>query len=84
MVVTRFEHLAPEEIAGAFLLVVALVFAVLHPGPISQLFESPYSTPAPGGGPARQIVPDPTASPVSGLPAYRAIGVGFPVIDPHR
>ena len=55
--VTRFQQLAPEEIAAAILLVVAVAFAIMLPGPISQLFESPYSTPAPGGGPARQIVP---------------------------
>jgi hypothetical protein len=81
--VTRFEHLAPEEIVATLLLVVVLAFALFRPGPISQLFESPYSTPAPGGGPARQILA-PTASPVSEIPRERAIGVGFPVSDPHR
>jgi hypothetical protein len=85
ILVTRFQHLAPEEIAGAVLLVVVLAVALLRPGPISQLFESPYSTPAPGGGPARQIVPDPTASPASGVPGERVIGVGLPtVVDARR
>ena len=64
MDVTRFQHFAPEEIAAAILLVVVVAFALVLPGPISQLFESPYSTPAPGGGPARLIV-GPNASPSS-------------------
>ena len=84
IVVTRFQHLAPEEIAGAVLLVVVLAFALLRPGPISQLFESPYSTPAPGGGPARQLVPAATASPASFIKVDRAIGIGLPVIDRTR
>jgi hypothetical protein len=76
--VTRFQHLAPEEIAGALLLVIAIAVAVMIPGPISELFESPYSTPAPGGGPARQIVPGPTGSPASGVVGDRVIGLGPP------
>jgi hypothetical protein len=81
--VTRLQHLAPEEIAAGVLLVVVLAFALLRPGPISQLFESPYSTPAPGGGPARQIVPGPTASPASGVAGERVIGFGVPTL-PRR
>jgi len=61
--VTRFQHLAPEEIAAAVLLVLVLAFAALRPGAISQLFESPYSTPAPGGGPARLLVPEASSTP---------------------
>jgi len=82
--VTRFQHLAPEEIAGALLLVIAILVGVMVPGPISQLFESPYSTPAPGGGPARQLV-GPTASPASAVPADRVIGAGLPTLGrPQR
>ena len=80
--VKRFQHLAPEEIAGAIFLVLAIAIALVRSGPIAQLFEDPYSTPAPGGGPARQIVPA-TPSPASVI-VEGAIGVGFPLVDPHR
>jgi hypothetical protein len=78
--VTRLSHLSVEEIAGAVLLVVVLLVALARPGPIAQLFESPYSTPAPGGGPARQLVPAATSSPASGVPDQRSIGVGLPTL----
>ncbi len=62
----RLSRLAPEEIVGAVLLALALSLLVLRPGPVGQLFESPFATPAPGGGPARQLVPDkPVPSPVT-------------------
>ncbi len=54
---SRFSHLAPEEIAAGVLLVLVLAFAVFRPGAIPALFESPFATPAPGGGPALQLVP---------------------------
>ena len=82
MFVTRVQHLAPEEIAGAILLVVVLALALVRSGPITELFESPYSTPAPGGGPARQIVPDATPSPASVAPIERRISAAFPVNVP--
>ncbi len=78
MVVGRWQHLAPEEIAGMVLLAAVLVLALLRSGPISQLFESPYSTPAPGGGPGRQVVPA-APSPASVVPSYRVIGANFPL-----
>ena len=83
--VTRIQHLAPEEIAGAIFLAVAILVAVMSPGPIAHLFESPYSTPAPGGGPARKII-EPTPSPASLIPSYRYISgaVPLPVVDPNR
>jgi hypothetical protein len=77
---SRLAHLSPEEIAGAFLLVLVLALALIRPAPITRLFDSPYATPAPGGGPARQIVPAATASPASGIPADRRIGFGLPII----
>lgn len=55
---SRLSHLAPEEIAAAILLALALGIAVLRPAALGQLLESPYATPAPGGGPAREIVPE--------------------------
>jgi len=58
--VARLAHLAPEEIAGAALLAFVLALALIRPGPISDLFEPPYATPAPGGGPARLLVPEPS------------------------
>lgn len=61
----RLSRLAPEEIAGTVLLVVVLAFVALRPGAITDLFESPYATPVPGGGPARERVAGPTATPAS-------------------
>lgn len=54
----RLSHFAPEEIAGLALLVLVLAFAAMRPGAITRVFESPYATPAPGGGPARHLVPE--------------------------
>lgn len=65
--VGRPSHLAPEEIVGAALLLLLLAFVAVRPLPLKQLFDPPYATPAPGGGPARQLVPDarPAASPAT-------------------
>ncbi len=60
----RLSRLAPEEIAGAVLLALVLLLVAVRPGPVARLFESPFSTPDPGGGPARELVP-PTPSPVT-------------------
>lgn len=60
----RLSRLSPEEIAGGVLLALVLLLVALRPGPVTQLLESPFSTPAPGGGPARELVP-PTPSPVT-------------------
>lgn len=64
--VTRLAYLAPEEIVGTFLLVLVLALVALWPASLTRHFESsPFATPAPGGGPARLIVPDtrPESSP---------------------
>ena len=62
----RLSRAAPEEIAVAVVLVVVLALAALRPASIGRLFESPYATPAPSGGPALDLLrPSPTASPVS-------------------
>lgn len=53
---SRFAHLSPEEIAGVILLVVVLAFVALRPSAITDAFGGPYATPAPGGGPARELV----------------------------
>jgi len=65
--VARFSHLAPEEIVGTALLVLVLAFAAFRPAAITDPFASPFATPAPGGGPARQLVPDgrPAPSPAT-------------------
>lgn len=63
LVMVRLSHLAPEEILGTILLVLALTVVALRPGPVTQLFETPFASPAPGGGPARQLVPDAPAPP---------------------
>jgi len=55
--VARLSRFAPEEIVGTALLVVVLGLALIRPAPIGELFEAPFATPAPGGGPARVIVP---------------------------
>ena len=54
----RLAHLAPEEILGAALLAVVIALAAVRAPALGHLFESPYATPAPGGGPARLIVPE--------------------------
>lgn len=59
----RLARYAPEEIAGAILLVLALTLVALRPGAVTHLFDTPFATPAPGGGPAREIVPEPSAKP---------------------
>lgn len=65
-VVGRLSRLAPEEIAAVVLLAVVLGVAALQPAAIGRLFESPYATPAPGGGPALEFLrPSPTPSPAS-------------------
>lgn len=56
--VRRLSRFAPEEIAGIALLLIVLAFAALRPAAITDVFESPYATPAPEGGPARQLVPE--------------------------
>ena len=49
------------------LLALVLAFVAIRPAAITDLFESPFATPAPGGGPARQLVPEtrPAASPAT-------------------
>jgi hypothetical protein len=59
----RLSRLAPEEILGTVLLALALSLLAIRPGAVTHLFEAPFATPAPGGGPARQIVPDTGARP---------------------
>lgn len=48
----RLHELAPEEIAGTVLLVLVILFVGLRPAGVTRVFDSPWSTPAPGGGPA--------------------------------
>lgn len=67
-------RLAPEEIAGAVLLILALAVVALRPGSVTQLFESPYASPAPSRGPARLLVPDPTVAPASRVIPVAPIG----------
>jgi hypothetical protein len=75
--VSRFSHLAPEEIVGAILLVLVLAFAAARPAAITEVFTSPYATPAPGGGPARELVPAaPTPSPAGALPGEPSSRLG--------
>ncbi len=63
---SRLSRLAPEEIAAAVLLVLVLGIAALQPAAIGRLFESPFATPAPDGGPALEFLrPSPTPSPAS-------------------
>ncbi len=62
-VMDRFSDLAPEEIAGAILLVLAIAFVAIRPAAVTRLFESPYATPAPGGGPGRLFFPSESATP---------------------
>jgi hypothetical protein len=64
--VHRLARFAPEELAGAALLLLILLFVAIHPGAITRQFASPYATPAPGGGPARQLVPESRPLPTSG------------------
>jgi hypothetical protein len=55
--VDRLSHFAPEEIVGAGLLLIVLLFVAIRPAAVTQQFESPFATPAPGGGPAQRLVP---------------------------
>lgn len=74
---SRFWRLAPEEIVGALLLVLAIAFVAVRPTVITQRFEAPYATPAPEGGPARSLVPAvPTAAPPAASASVRTIRVG--------
>jgi hypothetical protein len=63
--VDRLSHFAPEEIVGTGLLLIVLLFVAIRPAAVTQQFSSPFATPAPGGGPARLIVPEgrPIATP---------------------
>jgi hypothetical protein len=63
--VDRLSRFAPEEIVGSALLVIVLLFVAMRPTAITHQFQSPYATPAPGGGPALRFVPQsrPAASP---------------------
>jgi len=61
--VRRLSHLAPEEIAGAIILAILLAFLSLRPGAITRSFESPYATPAPGGGAGVQFLREPAPTP---------------------
>ena len=54
----RLAHLAPEEIVGTALLLAVLLFVAVRPTAVTQRFDQPYATPAPGGGAARLIVPE--------------------------
>lgn len=53
----RLERFSADELAAAILLVVVIGLALVRADVITEIFEPPYATPAPGGGPARQIVP---------------------------
>ncbi len=64
----RLSHFAPEEIVGSTLLLVILVFVAIRPAVVTQRFESPFATPAPGGGPARLFVPE--SRPIPTPPAF--------------
>jgi hypothetical protein len=59
----RLSHFAPEEIFGTALLLIVLLFVAIRPAAVTRQFESPFATPAPGGGAARQLVPDGRATP---------------------
>lgn len=48
----RLARLAPEELAAAILLGVALIFVAADPHRIGRVFEPPYATPAPESGAA--------------------------------
>ena len=53
----RLERFSAEEIVGIALLVVVIGLAAMRADAIAEVFESPYATPAPEGGPARLLVP---------------------------
>lgn len=55
--VKRLSRLAPEEIVGGLLFVLVLAFVAAQPRAVTRLFETPYATPAPGGGPAYSLLP---------------------------
>lgn len=53
----RLQRFAAEEIVAVVLLAVVIGLAFVRSDAIAEVFESPYATPAPEGGPARQLVP---------------------------
>ena len=65
--VKRLSRFAPEEIAAAVMLVVVLALVLARPTAIGQLFESPYATPAPGGGAGSDVIRSPAPVPTIGL-----------------
>jgi hypothetical protein len=48
----RLSRLAPEELAAAILLAVALLLVAADPQAVGRIFETPYATPAPESGAA--------------------------------
>jgi hypothetical protein len=55
--VPRLGRFSLEELIGLALLVVVLAFAAMRRDVIAEVLQPPYATPAPEGGPARQLVP---------------------------
>ena len=53
----RLQRFAAEELVAVALLVFVIGLAVMRADAIAEVFESPYATPAPEGGPARLLVP---------------------------
>lgn len=53
----RLQRLAAEEIVALVLLVAVIGLAFVRSDAIAEVFETPYATPAPEGGPARQLIP---------------------------
>ena len=53
----RLERFSAEEVVGIVLLVIVIGLAAMRADAIAEVFEPPYATPAPEGGPARQLVP---------------------------
>jgi len=90
----RLAHLAPEELAGIVLLALVLLLVALRPATVTEMFGSPYATPHPDGGPARELVPDPPppAPSLGSLPTLRILSSpraapradGLLVADPKR
>jgi hypothetical protein len=62
--VKRLSRLAPEEIVGAVMLVAVIGLLLTRPAAVTELFESPFATPVPGGGPAVDLVRPDTPTPV--------------------
>lgn len=54
----RLQRFAAEEIVAVVLLVAVIGLAFARADVIAEVFEPPYATPAPEGGPARQLVPN--------------------------